>query len=418
MIRTCMVSYKMPPFYGGSGAQALRLAQRLQGKGISVSMLTARHDTSAPPHESVGGVIVHRLSVIRAGRLRPFSFSLAMTWHLLRNHWRYDVVHIHSAYWRIVPLLLTAKLMRKRIIVKMTQFGTDDPMSIRRRRFGTILLSTLAMGDAVIAISDELAASYTQAGLPCDRLFRIPNGVDTDVFRPIDGEARQELRASLGFPPSVPILLFVGAVDWRKGVDLLLRAWPKVREQFPEGILAVVGPLSTASRPHEGRPYREYICEYVDNCGATQHIHLLGQQMDIQRFYQIADIFVLPSRMEGLPNAVLEAMACGLPVVSTTVGGSPEIIEDGVNGLLVPANDADALATAILSYLQHPRRAQEQGLAARKTVLARYPMDGVAERYSMLYAYLLGLGERAQMTPGQPVTSAHSTNEVQNDGLE
>ena len=140
--------------------------------------------------------------------------------------------------------------------------------------------------------------------------------------------------------------------------------------------------------------------------------------MDIQRFYQIADIFVLPSRMEGLPNAVLEAMACGLPVVATAVGGSPEIIENGVNGLLVPANDADALATAILNYLQHPRRAQEQGLAARKTVLARYPMDGVAERYSMLYAYLLGLGERAQMTPGQPVTSAHSTNEVQNDGLE
>jgi glycosyltransferase involved in cell wall biosynthesis len=417
MIRTCMVSYKMPPFYGGPGAQALRLAQRLQGKGISVSMLTARHDTSAPSHESVGGVIVHRLPVIRAGRLRPFSFSLVTTWHLLRNHWRYDVVHIHSAYWRIVPLLLTAKLMRKRIIVKMTQFGTDDPISIRRRRFGTILLNTLAMGDAVIAISDELAASYTQAGLPPERLFRIPNGVDTDVFRPIDGEARQELRANLGFPSPVPIVLFVGAVVWRKGVDLLLHAWAKVHERFPEGILAIVGPLSRASQPYEGRPYAEYIRDYVENLGVAQRIRLLEQQVDIQRFYQAADVFVLPSRMEGLPNAVLEAMACGLPVVSTAVGGSPEIIENGVNGLLVPPDDADALATAILNYLQHPRRAQEQGLSARKTVLARYPMDGVAEQYLMLYVYLLGLGERAQMTPGQHVTSAHSTNEVQNDGL-
>jgi len=393
MTRICMIAYKAPPVYGGAGAQALRLARQLQTRDISTSMLTARHSANAASHEFMDAVAVHRLPVVKAGRLQPFTFSCAAAWHMLRNHRRYDIFHIHGAYWRIVPPLLAAKLTGKKIIVKMTQFGTDDPLSIRRRRFGRFLADALARADAVVAISDHLAASYEQAGLPSERLFRIPNGVDTDTFGPIDARTREKLRVDLGFSPAAPVVLFVGAVDWRKGVDLLLQSWPQVREQFPESALALVGPLNAASPLYKGRPYVEYVRDYVDHHGTTQRIHILGQQTEVQRFYQIADIFVLPSRMEGLPNALLEAMACGLPVVATAVGGSLEVVQNNVNGLLVQPNDVDALTRAILYFLRYRGQAHKNGQAARQMILNCYSLEIVADQYAKLYACLLDLEE-------------------------
>ena len=101
-----------------------------------------------------------------------------------------------------------------------------------------------------------------------------------------------------------------------------------------------------------------------------------------------ADLFVLSSHSEGLSNALLEAMACGLPAVATAVGGAPEVIEDGVNGLLVPADDDAALADALLRLVRDPGVAGQLGEAARQTILARYSMEAVVDRYVNLYTEL------------------------------
>ena len=187
--RIWMISYLAPPLYGGAGTQALRLAKRLQDRGISVSMLTARHSPDLPAQQSLLGVPIHYLPVLRTDRLRAFSFSLAVAWYLHRHRRLYDIIHIHGAYWRMLPLLLVAKLAGKKSVVKMTQMGTDDPFTIRQRQFGSVLLGAMATADTVVATTDELAGSYAQAGLPSDRLVRIPNGVDTNVFSPVASES-------------------------------------------------------------------------------------------------------------------------------------------------------------------------------------------------------------------------------------
>jgi len=384
----CMIVYTMPPFYSGSGAQALRLATKLREKGMSAFMLTAKH-TRIEGEGFIEGIKVYRLPVFGPRRIKPLTFGFAASLFLLRNHRTYEIVHLHGAQWRTVSIILVAKLLGKKTIVKMTQLGTDDPVTIRRRLFGFVLLGTVAMADVVVAITDGLADSYIQAGLPPARLVRIPNGVDMNVFRPVDSETRRALRATLGIPLTVPVVLFVGTVNWRKGVDLLLTAWQTIQEQFPEAILVLVGPISAASRTY-GRPFAEYLNDYVSNHLPPQSIRLLGQQIDVHRFYQIADVFVLPSRLEGLPNALLEAMACGLPCVGSDISSIQDIITNNKNGFVFESGNIEQLADAISSLLGNKRKARKLGHRARETVMTRYSLESVAEAYLRLYDRLSG----------------------------
>jgi glycosyltransferase involved in cell wall biosynthesis len=379
-IRVCMVAYSLPPFYSGAGTQALRLAQTLVEKGIHVSALTARHTTDVPAQETVGGVTIHRLPVLRNRRLRHLSFFLVASWHLLCNHHRYDIVHLHGAYRRAIPIIAAARVTRLKTVVKMSMMGTDDPSTTREWRFGGLLMKALARADAVVAITEELAESYLQASLPSDQLVRIPNGVDTDLFHPVESASRKHLREMLELPLEVPIVLFVGIVHPRKGVDRLLEVWPAVQARHPRAILLLVGPLHSSS---DAAPPG-----FVDKLHilADQHnIHPVGQQEKIQRFYQAADVFVLPSRMEGLPNALLEAMACGLPTIASPLPGVSEVIEHDSNGLLVSPDASAALPNAILHLLEHPGIAKRLGGAAHQTIMKRYSLGAVADRYVHLY---------------------------------
>lgn len=387
--RVCMISDSLPPFYSGAGIQALRLARALAQKGVPISALTARHTADLPTHETVEGVAIHRLPVLRHPRLWHLSFFITAAWRLLRHRHEIDVVHLHGAYRRAIPIVATARLAGLRTVVKMSQMGTDDPSTTRTWRFGRLLMNALARTDAVIAITEELARSYLDAGLPPGRLVRIPNGVDTARFHPPDPASRRHLRQALGLPADASIVLFVGIVHPRKGVDRLLAAWPAVEARHPQATLVLVGPLDS---PADAAP-PDFVHRLRDL--ATRHrIHLAGPQERVDRFCQAADVFALPSRMEGLPNALLEAMACGLPAISSPLPGISEVIEHDLNGWLVPPNDPTALPAAISHLLSHPGDARRLGQVAYQTILAGYSLDSVADRYIRLYAALAGGSRR------------------------
>lgn len=363
--------------------QALRLGQTLAEKGIRVSALTARHQVDLPVQETVDGVTIRRLPVLRDQRVRHFSFFVAASWHLLCHYRKYDIVHLHGAYRRAIPIVMSAQLTNLKTLVKMSMMGTDDPSTTREWRFGGLLMKALKRTDAVVAITEELAESYLQAGLPPSQLVRIPNGVDTSRFHPIDSARRRHLRKVLGLPVDGPVVLFVGIVHPRKGIDRLLEAWPTVQVRYPEATLVLVGPLHS--------PSNGTTSDFVDHLHtlADQYdIHLVGQQEEVQRFYQTADVFVLPSRMEGLPNALLEAMACGLPTIASSLPGVSEVIEHDSNGLLVPPDASAALPNAILHLLDHPEIAQKLGSAAHQTIMERYSLDAIANHYVHLYTSL------------------------------
>lgn len=213
----------------------------------------------------------------------------------------------------------------------------------------------------------EAVREYTErvAGIDAKKLVTVRNGVE---LPPLEGLDRAR-----------PEALFVGRIDAQKDVRTLLAAWPLVRKRVPAARLRIVG-----KGPQEGE-LRALGVEGVEWCGF---------QADVTPFWKTARVLVLPSRWEGLPNVVLEAMAWALPVVATSVGGSVELVEEGRTGHLVAAGDALSLADRIASVLQHPDRAREMGDAGREVVAEDYTMAGMVRANEALYDRLLGERQR------------------------
>ncbi|MBI2173787.1 MAG: glycosyltransferase [Candidatus Omnitrophica bacterium] len=190
---------------------------------------------------------------------------------------------------------------------------------------------------------------------------QIPTGVDASHF-------------SLGHSLNSSQVVCVARLSPEKGIDTLLSAWRLVIDQVPEAKLVILG---------DG-PAREQLQKQIRELNLVG-VEFMGQVQDVLPYLQRSGIFVLPSRSEGLPNALLQAMATGLACVATTVGGIPEVIQQGGNGYLVAPGDPNALSERLLELLADPEKRHRMGLAARQTVETHYTMDAMVERYLQCY---------------------------------
>jgi glycosyltransferase involved in cell wall biosynthesis len=178
----------------------------------------------------------------------------------------------------------------------------------------------------------------------------------------------------------------VGRLDPVKGQATLLRAFARVRSDHPDATLVIVG---------DG-PCRGELATLVTGLELTTSAHLVGERHDIAALLRALDLFVLPSIAEGMSNTLLEAMATGLPVVATRVGGNGQLVEHGVNGTLVPVQDPSALAAAIGGYLADPGRGARHGEASRRRAVERFGLDHMRAAYEELYgAGSLGVERRS-----------------------
>ncbi|MHC4473357.1 MAG: glycosyltransferase [Planctomycetota bacterium] len=208
------------------------------------------------------------------------------------------------------------------------------------------------------AVLGRIAAS---GAVPEDRVDHVPNGVDAGLFGndPARGNAFREER---GLPPG-PLLVTTSRLHDQKGHDLMIRALAAL----PDAQLAVAG---------RGKREPE-IRELAREVGVAARVHFLGHVDDVPALLSAADLFVLASRFEGMPNNVLEAMAAGLPIVATAVGDVPLMLEDGVSGLLVPPEDPGALSGALARLLSDPGLARALGEAARRRARERYTVEAM-----------------------------------------
>jgi len=395
VIRVCMVVYTFPPLYGGAGRQALRLAAYLQRRGVSASVLTARRHRGLPPKESLDGIPVVRLNVPGFRRLQPLFFFLTASCYLLRHGRLYDVFHIHGAYLRVIPVVVVGRLLGKKTVVKMTSQGTDDPASSRKRRLGTLLLWALGQADAVVSVSRDMSAVYRESDLPHEKLVEIPNGVLTDVFCPPSADERSRIRDRLNLPQDAEIAVFVGFVGYQKGADTLLLAWRRVIERRPGACLLLLGPLREDAP--EGSPSMHALVT------RSTRTLLLGQKDNVHEYLKASDVFVQPSRLEGLSNALLEAMSTGLACAASNIVGMGEAIQHGQDGLLFPPGETDALADSILKLLADDEKRLTLGTRAREKTMAKFSIDAVADKYASLYTRLLGPAEKIAGRSGRTV---------------
>lgn len=267
-----------------------------------------------------------------------------------------DVVHAHALH-------QAARLRRADIPVVINLPGAPHS------RYH----ADLRMADALVA--DGWAAEHLPAQLGCD-VTHVPKGVDATLFTP-DGSNRKK---DLGLEGK-PVVLTVGRLVPIKNTSLLLEAMPIVRERVPNAQLVIAGDGSERAR----------LEEQTERLRLRGAVHFLGYVApgDLPAVYRSADVFALPSQFDNSPNVVLEAMAAGLPVAATDVGGVRGFVEQGAGGELVPAADARALAHAVAAWLESKERREVARAHNRRVVLSRYSWRASARRLLDVYERLV-----------------------------
>ena len=386
-MKVCFFITRYAPVFSGQAIQLERIGRELRKRGVEFFVVSYRF-SGLSAREVRDGVRIHRISPSLPGRLGDLTLSVKSFLAMLRFRRDFDILHVHSISAGKYGAMLAAKLLGKKTVFEMTLVGSDDPESIRgHSSVPAVEMLFFKMFDKYFAISEALAQSYERMRLPRGKLWRLAKGVDTERYSPPPD--KRPIRRTLGLPEDRPIVVFVGAVMRRKGVDVLMAAWKKVAAMDSRAVLVIVGPdtfdevqshlnefareaRETAKRELEGR---------VVFTGMTDAVH---------DYLRASDIFVFPSRAEGMPASPLEALSCGLPCVLAPMGGIAEqVIENGKSGIIVPQDDADALAEALVGLLRDPALAAKLGANARERAIERFSVEKAADDLIGYYKTML-----------------------------
>jgi glycosyltransferase involved in cell wall biosynthesis len=360
------IAHVLPSFaLGGQEVVALDLSggQRRAGCRVMSISLAGEGPMAAAFRERDVGV---RLVAKRGG----FDPSLFARLAMLFRRERVDLVHTHNPQ----PLIYAAPAARLAGAAAVHTRHGENIDSWRRR---LLRRTSAAFTDCYVAVSDR-TAERTRIDRDVDerKLVITPNGIDLSRYRP-DAQARAAVRGELGIPADAWVVGTVGRVAPVKDHVTLVRAMaPRLS---PERQLVIVG--DGAAMPA--------VRAEVERLPGARFVHLPGARSDVQRLLAALDVFALSSIEEGLPLALLEAMASALPTVSTRVGGIPGVLVPRNLGLLVEPGDAEALGRALGTIAADPNGARAMGARAREVALAEYSAETMVERYFEIYERVL-----------------------------
>ncbi|MBD3868862.1 MAG: glycosyltransferase family 4 protein [Acidobacteria bacterium] len=385
-IRVCMVSFYYDPNYSGSAIQAGNLSRYLKRRGVQPFVVSARLD-SRVAHEEIDGIPVYRIPVLQSGNLQIPFFWLGLAWFLWRKRRDYDIVHAHGTLQHGTASIM-ARLLGKGSILKVAMHRSDIAFRRQGKIWGRINRFYVRRFHRYIATSRQIHLEFEEEGMESERIVRIPNGVDTEKFRPAeDRDEKVALKAALGLPP-VPLALFTGIVIARKNVDFVIRVFLEIRKAGIPGHLVVVGPGEGRSGKPEG-PYFDSLQVMIREAGAEADVTFTGRRPDVQDYVRASDLFLFAPRKEGMPNVLLEAMAGGVPCVVSRISGIEDVIESGVNGYVYDLDEEDRFRQAAADLMQDGELRARIGEKATRDIRNRYSLDAVADRYVALYNSLL-----------------------------
>jgi glycogen synthase len=205
--------------------------------------------------------------------------------------------------------------------------------------------------------------------------------VDTRLFPPVSGSSRSASRGKIGIGDEI-VILFVGVIDYRKGVDILLQAFQPIATRYPKTKLLLVGPKN---RDDAKAGYYGKIKSLVVDLAIGDRVDFRPYADDVAAYYHAADIFVLPSRQEGMANVVLEAMACGTPVIATRISGTEDIIQDDSQGVRIAVEAVAELTQAMASLIDHPEKRASMGQRAVARIESTFNLKRTAQSYYNLF---------------------------------
>lgn len=386
--RVLFVTGAYSPELSAGGLQCQAVAHLLRSRA-RFQVLTTATDPSLEAESTVDGVRVLRVGVdlSRSGAMARSTPRMVSA--LLRLVPRVDLIHIQGFSQKNVLVSMAGRAFRRPIVISLQTAKHDEPASVATQ--GRLAWWAYSTADMYLSVSPGLSDAYVAARLPSAKLRQVANGVDLTRFSPVSGEQRHAIRRRLGLPLDQPLILFVGILSRDKQPHVLFEAWASLLRDRPRpGVLVFVGP--TSSRQFEADAnLAEGIRADAQRSGIGDRVRFVPPTHNIHEYFQAADIYVLPSAREGLPIALIEAMACGLPSIASRLPGSTDdVITDRMDGLLVAPGDPSAFASALERLLGDADFGSRIGAAARRTVEERFSMERVADAWLAAYHSLLG----------------------------
>jgi N-acetyl-alpha-D-glucosaminyl L-malate synthase BshA len=368
---------------GGSGVLAAELARSLAGRGHRTHVISS--DTPFRLRDSDADVRFHRVETPGYPLFREPQYLLALTNRLVqvaRAH-RLDIMHAHYASPHAAAAYLARQILQggpvgtpaaPRTIT--TLHGTDVTILGSDPSYRETVAFCIDQSDAVTAVSASLRAD-TKRAMPVTReIAVIPNFVNVDVYRRRpDPAVRRRL-----CPADERLVIHVSNLRPVKQVDAVVRVFAEVRRQVPARLL-IVG---------EG-PELSHAEQVMHDLRLTEHVELIGEAQDIVALLSVSDLFLLPSLQESFGLSALEAMACGVPVVASNVGGLPEVVADGVAGFLHPPGDVSGMAQSAISILSDAALHERMAADGERLARERFTADRIVPQYEALYERALGV---------------------------
>jgi glycosyltransferase involved in cell wall biosynthesis len=380
------------PLVGGAEIQLSGLLRRIDRDRFDPFVLTRRLDGTGTADVD-GYTPVVRLPA----PLRPGSFFLSSLRYLWKRRRDYDVIHVHSfdspaLAGAVIKHLLPAKTY----IQKIPRFGSGSSFDrLTRSRLGRARLRyVLKRADAIIPLCPDATSALEAMALPAQRIVSIPNGVDTDYFFPAGPEEKRILKRSFGICEEAFVGIVVARLIPRKNVMSVLEAWKRVAEQHVESVLIVVG----------NGPEGPRLKGYADDAFDGRAVIFTGKssRAEVARLMRTADVSVSYSASEGMSNAMLEAMASGLPVVAARGPGIDQLVAHAKSGFLFDTERPAEGADYIMRLAEDPDLVRRMSSTARGTAEEEYSFERVARDFEQLYSG----GRLAHRVTAQPVEIA------------
>jgi glycosyltransferase involved in cell wall biosynthesis len=374
-MRVTMIIQAFAPVLGGAQRQVEALAPLLDKRGFQIDVIT-RRPPGTQSLELRPGARIHRVSAGRGG-VASLAYTVRGAARTLRL--RPEIIHAHDLLSPSTIALLASAPSHVPVVVKVLQTGHGGDIDrLLRKPLGRRRLEAICNRFAAfVCLSDEIEHDLRQLGVAAERLWRIPNGVDTDRFRPAAANDRALLRAKLGLPVEGMVALYCGRLYASKRVDMLIGAM-----QEAPGTLVIVG---------EG-PTENELRRIVREAGLQGRVEFRGTVEDTAPLYAAADVYVTASAAEGMSNSVLEAMATGLPVIGVHASAMREQLSDGA-GILLERADPAAFAERLKLLEGSLELRQRVGRTARDRTIRRYSVDTVADALSELYTTIAASGK-------------------------
>lgn len=402
-MKICIVTTMFPKYLGDSyGPFVFEEAKFLSMKDVEVHVIT-QHNQGAAYEEIIEGVYVHRFKwlepkdfkaliyftgIIDNFRLLTYLISLFFNLILITRRYDIELYHAHHTIPTGFVAILVAKIMHVPVVITahlmdITTHGADvGPLENivdfeSNFFFRRLIMFSLNSAKKIIAVSDDLSKKIALMGVNKNSLI-LRNAVDINRFKP---SKNMDMRHFNKINDDDVLILFIGHLETFKGIFELLDAFREINSKHENVKLMIIG------EGHDEQKVRDT----VSNFNLNDYIIFTGKisPETIQNYYQMADIFTLPSYTEGLPLVVIEAMACGLPVVVSTAGGIPELVKEGVNGFLVKPKDKVVLRKKLEILVDNRELRDNMGLNALETVDDEFNIDKKVEMLKKIYQELI-----------------------------